>query len=307
MPTLYHGTGKMFDRFSADFLKTGEGVNKYLPAFYLTSSMDLASGYAVAGEQQYAFNDEGIVYNEDRGAGAQNLRCYRGVVMEVMVSSGDYTVDGDEEISYENVSAKLFAYLNRHGELEKVDQLIESLLDDEMFSAYIEDPSEFTDFFEKVVLCNQASLGSGLEKEFLSQQCQKIADYAEEDEVEFDQALFVSKFTAITDACRELKRQCFTMEDLDDNPSDTWMSVISTFFHKELNAGPDAFMKAMKSIHIDAVYLSNISPLTTVNVRGDCYMYFNPEALTVKGVLEPSFGKVPATKKHISLDSGPSF
>jgi hypothetical protein len=36
-------------------------------------------------------------------------------------------------------------------------------------------------------------------------------------------------------------------------------------------------------------------------------MYFNPEALTVKGVLEPSFGKVPATKKHISMDSGPSF
>ncbi|HHP5493043.1 TPA: hypothetical protein ACSCYS_003440 [Aeromonas veronii] len=305
MPTLYHGTSKIFEQFSPSFLKTGEGVNKYLPAFYLTSSMDLASGYAVSGEQKFAFNNDGLVY-PDESAAVKNARYYQGVVMEVMTNSDDRIIDGDENISYDSINTTLFAYLNKKGELEKVDELIEVLLEDEALSPYI-DASEFTEFFEKVVLCNQPSLGMALEKEFLAQKCQEFADFAEEDEVEFDQESFVSKFTAITNACRELKRQCFTMTELGDNPSETWMSVINNFFSKELSAGPDIFMKAMSSIRVDGVYLSDIAPLTNVSVRGDCYMYFNHKALTVKGVLEPSFGQISTPKKHSDFDNGPSF
>lgn len=45
MPSLYHGTGSLFDKFSSGMLKSGDGTNYFLPAFYLTSSFNLASYY----------------------------------------------------------------------------------------------------------------------------------------------------------------------------------------------------------------------------------------------------------------------
>lgn len=50
---LYHGSRKEFSSFSLDFVKSGEGLNKYGRGIYLTDSTELAKYYA--GENGYVY------------------------------------------------------------------------------------------------------------------------------------------------------------------------------------------------------------------------------------------------------------
>jgi len=305
MPNLYHGTGTIFERFDLDKLKTGEGVNKYLPAFYLTSSLDLASCYADDEKNRFAFDKDGIIY-DDKKVGGKDVRHFRGIVLDVLVSRDDNILDGDEMPDYDAVKYLLIDFINKSGEFDKIDGMIGELFDLDGIHGYI-DHDEWIDIFQKMVLIDTAT-AKEIFKEFLEDKIGSISEDLESDEIYFDESKFTSIAKSIYDECVGLKRQCGVFDGRDMSGDQTWLSVIETFFKKELDLGGKAFCKAMKDAGIDAVYLSEISTSTTHDVSGDCYMYFNPYNLNIKNIVEPTLGEfAPNKEKGRTFDSNLSM
>lgn len=292
MPNLYHGTGVLFDEFSSSALKTGDGSNSFLPAFYLTSSFDLASYYAESNKKNiFCFSDDGYLLdaspkNNNRKKG------YGGVVMDVFVNGSSRVIDGESPFSLGDAKSFLLRYMESEGLLNEVYGLVDDFFSDERFSADI-DSDYFDGFFGRLVF---VSNGDFLKKEFLC-----VLDEIADDALcygtgDFDKDVFFELACNIFDKCVGIGggRGVFNSYDISelmkDNVSDepSWLDAISVFFSNEICSEPARFMEIMRKIGVDGLFVNEIA---IAGVSGDCYMFFDPSVLNIQSILEPVYAE----------------
>lgn len=303
MPSLYHGTGSLFDKFSSEMLKSGDGSNYFLPAFYLTSSFNLASYYATSNsKKKFCFDKDGCLV-DGVVAGDDLCKRYGGVVLDVFVSGSSRVVDGNSLFTIDDARNLLIKYMEKKGVLEEVYELMDKFLSDERFCNDI-DSDFFNDFFGKLVF---VSNGECLRSGFLS----ALDDIADEalfyGSGDFDKNSFVEIASVIFDKCVDIgvKKGVFSSYDISDLMNDcirdepSWIGAMRTFFSDEIGSDPKLFMREMVDIGIEGFFISEIA---VADVSGDCYMFFNPSVLRIDSILEPDCFSGKKSSKELGFD-----